>query len=587
MAEAIESEADPSSGHVKESEVDVFVTLQDPGSDGMLRRASRMSNTIPGISRFPCGVLLAQHRIEAIFLDEIRKYSTVQVQHNVVPIDMKIDLNQTQDHGSYAITVKLRQTAREYPKPISNGGGQASTRKRKYTDDEQTLCYPETIRAKYVIGCDGAHSWTRAQLGFSMEGEQTEYIWGVLGTKLLEFLASWELELMGEATDIIPLTDFPDIRSRCKISAESGTIMIIPREDGLVRIYCQLSAVAPGSDGRFDRSRIKPDTILEAAQEIIKPYKLGYKYRDWWTVYQGIANPSILKTYETERRSVAQELIAFDQSYSKLWSSRPKKETGDQSGVSSTDFERAFVKQQLFTSGFGVHYGPGILTAKSSSDSTNGIQGSEGGEISGEVVLTNSHQHLATKTMLGQRFPSFKVVNHCDALSWQFTRWLSADGFFSIVLFAGDVSEPGQMERVHVFASEMTKRSHFVPLRRGIPTNKGSCNGNLCRAREGVAQLLTIHSAPRQQVEFHDFPPLLRPYDEKLGYDYNRIFVDGESYYEGHGHAYDGYGVDRKTGCVMVVRPDQYVAWIGELEDVQGLEAYFAGILVLPSKSCM
>lgn len=42
--------------------------------------------------------------------------------------------------------------------------------------------------------------------------------------------------------------------------------MIIPREDGLVRI--------------------SPDTILEAAQRIIKPYKLEYKHRDWWTVYQ-------------------------------------------------------------------------------------------------------------------------------------------------------------------------------------------------------------------------------------------------------------------------------------------------------------
>lgn len=29
----------------------------------------------------------------------------------------------------------------------------------------------ETVRAKYVIGCDGAHSWTRAQLGFDMVGD--------------------------------------------------------------------------------------------------------------------------------------------------------------------------------------------------------------------------------------------------------------------------------------------------------------------------------------------------------------------------------------------------------------------------------
>ena len=56
--------------------------------------------------------------------------------------------------------------------------------------------------------------------------------------------------------------------------------------------------------------------------------------------------------------------------------------------------------------------------------------------------------------------------------------------------------------------------------------------------------------------------------------------MDGESYYEGHGQAYERYGIDPVRGCVVLVRPDQHVAWIGELEDVQGLERYFTGILV-------
>lgn len=62
--------------------------------------------------------------------------------------------------------------------------------------------------------------------------------------------------------------------------------MIIPREDRLVRIYCQLSEIKPGSDGRFDGSMINPDTILFAAQKIMSPYYLEYKHCDWWTVYQ-------------------------------------------------------------------------------------------------------------------------------------------------------------------------------------------------------------------------------------------------------------------------------------------------------------
>ena len=46
----------------------------------------------------------------------------------------------------------------------------------------------EVIKTKYLLGCDGAHSWIRRQLGIALEGNQTQNVWGVI--------------------DIIPLTDF-------------------------------------------------------------------------------------------------------------------------------------------------------------------------------------------------------------------------------------------------------------------------------------------------------------------------------------------------------------------------------------------
>lgn len=46
----------------------------------------------------------------------------------------------------------------------------------------------ETIHARYVIACDGAHSWTRGQLGVLSEGKSDGSTWGVL--------------------DIAPITDF-------------------------------------------------------------------------------------------------------------------------------------------------------------------------------------------------------------------------------------------------------------------------------------------------------------------------------------------------------------------------------------------
>lgn len=70
-------------------------------------------------------------------------------------------------------------------------------------------------------------------------------------------------------------------------SASHGSLMIIPRENKLVRLYIQLKEVAKSGDGgRFDRSKITPELIFNAAKKIISPYKLDYHYCDWWTAYQ-------------------------------------------------------------------------------------------------------------------------------------------------------------------------------------------------------------------------------------------------------------------------------------------------------------
>lgn len=243
-----------------------------------------------------------------------------------------------------------------------------------------------------MIGCDGAHGWTRRQLGFQMEGEQTDFIWGVL--------------------DIVPITNFPDIRLRCAIhSVESGSVMVIPRENKLVRLYIQLTEFS-STGQQADRSTITPDIILKAAQTIMSPYKLSYDYCDWWTAYQigqrvgnkfscddriflagdavhthspkagqgmnvsmqdtynlgwkiglvvnGIAKRSVLKTYQSERRRIAQDLIAFDHRFSRLFSGRPAKDAADEVGISMSEFKDAFEKGIMFCAGLAVDYGASI-----------------------------------------------------------------------------------------------------------------------------------------------------------------------------------------------------------------------------------
>lgn len=300
-------------------------------------------------------------------------------------------------------------------------------------------------------------------------------------------------------------------------------------------------------------------------------YNLGWKLG---LVVRGIAKPSILKTYQSERRTFAKELIEFDKRWSTLFSKPPAKDAADKTGVLNEEFLQAFQKQKLFTTGVAVDYGPSCLIARSTitHDEKGSIDASYGLNTQQSELHIKSQQYLATKIPLGQRFPSFRVINHCSAQSWHLGTLLKSDGQFHIVLFAGDVSKTEQMQRVHDFTEALAGMS--------TPLVQHGSRGAGQKAGDRIAKILTIHSTPRQQVELFAFPDLLRPFDEDYGWDYDRIYVDEESYHDGYGDAYVNYGIDRSRGCVVVVRPDQHVAWIGDLEETVSMERYFGGFLV-------
>ena len=46
------------------------------------------------------------------------------------------------------------------------------------------------------------------------------------------------------------------------------------------------------------------------------------------------------------------------------------------------------------------------------------------------------------------------------------------------------------------------------------------------------------------------------------------------------GSAYQKLGIDKEKGCLMGVRPDQHVGWVGGLGDVEGLGRWLRGFLV-------
>lgn len=263
------------------------ICLWNPDESGTIRRSSRIPDTIPGISRFQ-QVVLHQGRIERFFLDAINDFSEgrIKVERGVIPIDMDLDQTLVDSDDAYPISITLKHLSEEEATPkqtATSSNGQVAQdglfRSNLAADDTQEIIdqanldakanTQETVKAKYVLGADGAHSWVRKQLGWSLEGESTDYIWGVL--------------------DIVPITDFPDIRMRCAIhSAESGSVMVIPRENKLVRLYIQLTTTQKTGDqaARSDRSWVTPEVILASAQMIMAPYSITYRKLDWWTAYQ-------------------------------------------------------------------------------------------------------------------------------------------------------------------------------------------------------------------------------------------------------------------------------------------------------------
>ena len=292
-------------------------------------------------------------------------------------------------------------------------------------------------------------------------------------------------------------------------------------------------------------------------------YNLGWKIA---AVVNRLAKRSILATYQSERRKIAQDLIAYDHQFSRLFSGRPAKDAADEAGISIAEFKAVYENGSMFAAGLSVDYGASMLVAKPEVSISNDdclLPKTNG------VGIRLGREALAKNVRIGMRFPSYAVVNQSDSRPLHFGHFLKSDGRFRIVLFAGNLESAIQLQRVENFSCTIASQDSFI--RRFTP---------LGRKIDSVIEILTIHSAKRNQVDLLSLPDILHPFDPKVGWDYEKVFADDFSYHEGHGEAYKNYGVDKERGCVFIIRPDQYVGWIGELENISEMDSYFSGILI-------
>lgn len=190
-------------------------------------RTDRTVDDATGVSEFP-HLIVNQARVLDYF-GEVMESSPTRMTPDYGLEFVGLEIAET---GEYPVTVTLRET----------GGVRAGAVRQ--------------VNAKYVVGCDGARSGVREAIGRKLVGASAAHAWAVM--------------------DALAVTDFPDIRTKCAIQSQAGSILHIPREGGhLFRMYVDLGEVAAGDNGAVRQTTV--ETAIAKANEIVHPYTLDVK----------------------------------------------------------------------------------------------------------------------------------------------------------------------------------------------------------------------------------------------------------------------------------------------------------------------
>ncbi|MGK9149330.1 FAD-binding monooxygenase [Plantibacter flavus] len=431
------------------------------------------------------------------------------------------------------------------------------------------------VRAKYVLGADGARSAVRASIGCTLAGDQALHAWGVM--------------------DALAVTDFPDIRTKCAIQSHSGgNILLIPREGGhLFRMYVDLGEVAADDAGAVRSTSL--EQIIARANEILHPYTLDVRNVAWHSVYEvghrltdrfddvlpeerGTRTPRVfiagdachthsakagqgmnvsmqdgfnlawklgavlegrsperlLDTYSAERQVVAKDLIDFDKEWSTLMATRPE-DLADPS-----ELEEFYTRTAEFPAGFMTQYTPSII-----------IGGDE-------------HQASATGFPIGKRFTSARVSRVADTNPVHLGHHHRADGRWRVYAFA-DAPAAGEASALAAWA-EWFAGDPASPLLLHTPADGDP---------DAVFDVKVVYQQPHEDVAIERVPRVFLPNVGPFGLvDYEKVYaaLPGEDVFEDRGIS--------RAGAIVVVRPDQYVAAVLPLAATDELAAFFRGVLL-------
>ena len=526
--------------------------MPDPKNPEHIKRVGRVQDVADDSSEMP-HILINQARLHELFLEVMKNSpSRLEPDYSWEVVGLTIDPT-TDDHP---VTVTLKD---------ASGINWWATR---------------TVRANYVVGCDGAHSAVRKAIGGELHGDAAHQAWGVM--------------------DILANTDFPDVRQKCLISsANEGNVLILPREGGYVfRMYVELDKLRP--DEKAAQRKLTQTDMIAAANRIIKPYTLDVKEVVWWSIYdighsitdrfddvpegvdrnprvftagdachthspkagqgmnvsmqdtfnlgwklvhvlQGRADASLLRSYSKERLTEAKRLVDTDHQWARVMSAPTTQAERD--GSEEPRIIRQFKENLEFTGGTAVKYDPSYLFS------------------------VDAQQALARGEEVGRRFHSAPVVRLSDAKQMQLGHVAEADARWRIYAFAGQSDSSNSGSAIHRLAD-------WLETHPNSPIVKHTRQGEDIDA---VIDVRAVFQQTFEQLAYEDMPSLLKPKTGKLGLqDHEKVFcVD----HKGLGDIFDMRGIDRDKGCMVVVRPDQYVAHVLPLDGFDALSAFFAGVL--------
>ncbi|MCQ1955807.1 FAD-binding monooxygenase [Arthrobacter sp. zg-Y826] len=516
----------------------------DPENPENIVRSGRALDDPAGISEFP-HLIVNQARV----LDYFARFMANSPTRMRPDYGFEFRSLEVDDDAEYPVTVTLLSTA---------------------GPDEGT---ERTVKAKYVVGSDGARSKVRESIGCTMAGDKANHAWGVM--------------------DVLANTDFPDIRTKCAIqSSNGGSILLIPREGGhLFRMYVDLGVVPEGDNGAVRKTSI--DQIIAKANGIMAPYTLDVRNVAWHSVYEvghrltdrfddvrpedlgtrtprvfitgdachthsakagqgmnvsmqdgfnlgwklghvldGRSPESLLSTYSAERQVVAKNLIDFDKEWSTLMAKKPEE------FENPSDLEDFYVRTAEFPAGFMTEYTPSML------------------------IAAPLHQDLAAGFPLGKRFKSAPVLRVCDTNPVQLGHQARADGKWRIYVFA-DAAAAGTPSPVTELA-EWLDTAPDSPL---AATPEGA-------DRDAWFDVKVIYQQDHTGIDLGAVPAVFKPQVGPFQLD-DLAKVYGA---DPTADIFEQRGISR-NGAVVVVRPDQYVANVLPLTATAELAEFFAPLL--------